>query len=344
MLKRVLKVLFVIVGSFVGAGFASGQEIYTFFYIYNYKGIIGIIISSLLIGTVIYKTIELCRIYGIDNYKEFLEIFIKNKQGIEIFNNIINIFILVTFFIMVAGFGAYFEQQLKIDNLIGSSIISVICLLVFINDISGLVKVNEYLVPILIICLVIVGTNVIDFKYVGDFFRSREEFKCGKWILDSVLYSGYNIILLIPVLISIKKFVKNKKENLIISILTVAGIIFLGIMVFCMLTQIDININNLEMPVVYIASKKSEIYEKLYGIVILSSILTTSVSLGTGLLKNICVKSKKQYLKISILICLTSIIVSNIGFANLINLLYPIFGYIGIMQIIKLIFLKITDI
>ena len=157
MLKRVLKVLFVIVGSFVGAGFASGQEIYTFFYIYNYKGIIGIIISSLLIGTVIYKTIELCRIYGIDNYKEFLEIFIKNKQGIEIFNNIINIFILVTFFIMVAGFGAYFEQQLKIDNLIGSSIISVICLLVFINDISGLVKVNEYLVPILIICLVIVN-------------------------------------------------------------------------------------------------------------------------------------------------------------------------------------------
>ena len=55
MLKKNLKSLFVIIGTLIGAGFASGQEIYIFFYKYGINGIIGIAISSLLIGAIVYK-------------------------------------------------------------------------------------------------------------------------------------------------------------------------------------------------------------------------------------------------------------------------------------------------
>lgn len=54
-MKSVLKVVFVIIGTIIGAGFASGKEIYLFFVIYGKNGMIGILISSILIGLVIYK-------------------------------------------------------------------------------------------------------------------------------------------------------------------------------------------------------------------------------------------------------------------------------------------------
>ena len=45
-MHNILKIVFVIIGTVIGAGFASGQEIYLFFFSYGIKGLIGILISS----------------------------------------------------------------------------------------------------------------------------------------------------------------------------------------------------------------------------------------------------------------------------------------------------------
>ena len=61
-MKDILKIVFVIIGTLIGAGFASGQEIYLFFFSYGIKGLIGIFISSIIIGFVIYKTFNIINI------------------------------------------------------------------------------------------------------------------------------------------------------------------------------------------------------------------------------------------------------------------------------------------
>ena len=96
-----------------------GQEIYLFFYRYGVNGIFGIIVCNVLMGVVIYKTLNTIRVKNIKTYKEFLEIITpklkksKNLNLSQIINNIINIFLLVTFFIMISGFGAYFNQEYR---------------------------------------------------------------------------------------------------------------------------------------------------------------------------------------------------------------------------------------
>ena len=95
---NILKVVFVIIGTLIGAGFASGQEIYTFFFSYGIKGILGIVISSTIIGLTIYKTFKIIEKNNIKNYKEFLDFFIKNEKIKELINSIINIFILINIF------------------------------------------------------------------------------------------------------------------------------------------------------------------------------------------------------------------------------------------------------
>ena len=57
----ILKVVFVIIGTLIGAGFASGQEIYTFFFSYGINGIFGIIVSGIIIGFTIYNKLFYCR-------------------------------------------------------------------------------------------------------------------------------------------------------------------------------------------------------------------------------------------------------------------------------------------
>lgn len=341
-MKNVLKVVFVLIGTLIGAGFASGQEIYVFFFSHGMQGILGILISCFLMGIVIYKTLKILKKNQINTYNDFLNTLLKkykNTKIVQIINMVINIFILVTFFIMIAGFGAYFEQELGINSIIGSLILATFSFIVFTKNIKGVVKVNELIVPILIVFLSIIGiinlkeVNILELnKYVINLSESN-------WFIDAILYCSYNSILLIPVILTLKEYLENKRKIKLISIITTIITIILSFIVFIILVRVDVDIKNLEMPAVYVVSKGFEILRILYGFIILASIFTTSVSLGTSFLQNTS-KNKKNYTQIALLMCITSVLVSKIGFSNLVSLLYPIFGYLGLVQIIKIIFVK----
>lgn len=337
-MKNVFKIVFVIIGTLIGAGFASGQEIYVFFFSYGIKGFIGIIISSVVMGVLIYKTLGIINKYNINSYKDLLDILIKNKKENKYFNFkniinlIINIFILVTFFIMIAGFGAYFEQQFGINSLVGSSILAILNFVIFLTSVKGVIKANELLVPMLIVFLVIIGfINIIDINIVklGNYIIRTNQ---SNYILSAIIYASYNSILLIPVLITLKKYINTKKQILFISLISTIIVILLATIIFLILIRVDVDITKLEMPAVYVVSNIFKFLEIIYGFIILGSIFTTSISLGTSFLQNVS-KNKKSYTQIATVMCITSVLISKIGFSNLINLLYPIFGYLGLIQI-----------
>lgn len=339
MIKSISKIIFVIIGALIGAGFASGQEIYVFFYAYGMKGLMGIIISSALIGYIIYKTFKIIQKNDISTYREFLEIIIgKDKKNlISILSIIINTFLLVTFFIMISGFGAYFEQQLGIDSLIGSVILAILCYIVFMTSTKGVVKVSTIIVPFLIFFIIYIGIEilgVIDISKIQQYTINNNNSLM--FILKSILYSSYNSILLIPVLITLKDYLKNSIINKYASILITVIVATLSIILFLILSKIDVNIEKLEMPAVYLVSKLSNILATIYGFIILSSIFTTSISVGNSFIQNICEK-KKSYQHIALIMCITSVFISKIGFSNLVQILYPFFGYLGIIQIVKIV-------
>ena len=338
-MKNIFKVIFVIIGTLIGAGFASGKEIYLFFFSYGIKGLIGIIVSSILMGITIYKTLVIVDNFDIKNYKEYLEVFIRSKKERKYFNlkniinTIINIFILITFFIMIAGFGAYFGQEIGISNIIGSIILATLTFIVLMTSVKGVIKVNEILVPILIIFVVIIG--ILNLKNIPILQLDKYIIRTNNsnYILSAILYCSYNSILLIPVLITLKDYIKNRKQIGIVSILSTTITIILSVMIFLILAKVDVDITKLEMPAVYVVSNMFKSLRVIYGFIILSSIFTTAISLGNSFIQNIS-KNRKSYPQIALIMCITSVLVSQIGFSNLINFLYPIFGYLGLIQIL----------
>ena len=334
-MKNCIKIALVIIGALIGAGFASGQEIYLFFFSYGKRGILGIGVSAILLGIIIYKTMIIIKKNKITTYKEFLISIVPEKwrkeKVLEIINIIINIFILITFYIMIAGIGGYLAETIEIPQIIGSSILAIMCVIIMSKETKGIVKVSEIIVPILIVFIVVIGVYTVISTNIANKIEQMNIINGSSWLVSGVLYASYNTILLIPVLISVNNII-DRREVSKASIVITFMIFLLATAVFVSMLKIDVNIKKIEMPVSYVIGTQLPKLKVLYGIVILTSILTTAISLIAGLMQNVKEKNNKKIWLY--LICISSIFISQIGFSALINFLYPIFGYIGIIQII----------
>ena len=319
-----LNSIFVIIGTIIGAGFASGKEIFTFFNMHGIYGFIGLIFSTSIIGFVIYKSLSIIIMHNVESYRDFISLTItKSKFMNSIICNIINIFLLVSFIVMVAGFSAYFTQEFNFPSIFGSLLISVLCFLTFLNNIDGIVKTNKYFIPFLIFIILLLGFKNINCLTSFNYHTSSVTHN---WIISAVLYASYNLIIVIPILISLKDIVKKINTAKIVSFFSTFFLLLMAITLFCLLNYYFEDIKNLELPTIYIASTFGKSFQFVCGFVILGAIFTTAISSGYGFLNNLNMANKKLYCIISIIICMVSIALSNIGFSTLLNSLYPILG------------------
>lgn len=322
-------IIFSIIGTLIGAGFASGQEMYLFFYRFGLKGIFGLVICSALIGIITYKTFSIIHKNKLNTYEEFLRRIFKSEIMIKISNIIINAFLLITFYIMISGFGAYFQQRFQINSIYGAIILSILCFFVLIKDIEGVKKVNSIVVPILMIIVLIIGYSSIKKCNISNIEVSDNY----NWIIQAIVYCSYNMILVIPVLVSLGKYIKNKKQINLISIISAIIVFVLALCIFFILANLKVNYSKIQMPAVYAIDNNFPQFSTIYGMVILLSIFSTAISIGISFIQNIT-KDKKSFPQIVAIMCISGVLISNIGFSNLVKLLFPVFGYLGIVEML----------
>lgn len=300
--------------------------------VYGLYGVIGIVVASGLIGYLIYKVFAMIWDKDILDYDGFLKeltnehIFFK-----EIIKNIVTIFLCLSFYIMIAACSAYFSQELGLPNIVGSIILASICYFVFMGSIERITKVNVILIPILILIIVVLvglngsGCSNLSTKQVVDSF--------GISMYKAILYGSYNSITLIPMIVPLKKYLKDKKHITKVSMLCISILVLLAVCVFGLVLKVEGEIGKIELPTVYVAAQMGKIAQYSYGAVILAAIFTSAISAGYALLEN-KVNTPKKYKRRAFLLCISSVVVSKIGFSKLVNTLYPVFGILGMVEII----------
>jgi uncharacterized membrane protein YkvI len=308
-----------------------GKEIYLFFGKYEIYGILGIFISAILMGIIIYKVLIISKKEKIDNYEQFINYFNINSKVKLILQIIIQIFLLISFYVMISGFSAYFLQEWKIPNYIGTLIIIVLSYIIFMGNIERIIKVNTILVPILIASiLLLILKNTTVFTQIQ---YTTNKTSIIQAIYNAIIYTSYNSIVLIPILVPLSQKINNNKFYITISIICTLILIILAVSIYGLILKIDIDINKIELPTVYVAGMMGTKYQIIYGMVILVSIYTSAISAGYGFLEKYK-NNKIKYKKTAILMCLCAFLISNIGFTTLLNLLYPICGLLGLLQLI----------
>ncbi len=307
-----------------------GQEIYSFFYIFGKWGILGIIIASVLLGIIIYKTLIISKKYNLNSYNELLNRVVNNQKIKKIIKIIINIFLISSFYIMIAGFSAYFHQEYNINKIISSIFLVILCYFTFNKNAEKIIQINTILIPIIIIIFIIFGINNINKIENSNIIENNNTFL---WIISAIIYTSYNSITLIGLTGIMNKYLKNKRECIEVATLTSSIIMALGIIIYLLLINMD---KQVEIPMLYIANKFGGIYKYLYSITILIAIFTTAISEGYSFLENVSKNNKSIYRIINIIMCTLAVPISLLGFANLVNIVYPIFGIIGMVQIISI--------
>lgn len=193
-------------------------------------------------------------------------------------------------------------------------------------------KINHYLVPLLLCLILYLGVKNIPYLIESKAMIEIETKQAG-FFLSSLLYASYNSIILIPVLITMKPYIQTEKQSKAIAIQSSIIMMLLSFCIYGLLLKGQFYIQELELPLLEVTLQFGKGYQYLYGFVIVISIFTSAISAGYSFLENVS-KDKKQYKRNLQLICLFGIMISNIGFSSLVQILYPLFGGLGLVQIL----------
>ena len=136
-----LAVAFTYVGTIVGAGFASGQEIKSYFVDYGVCGMCCLIIAAALIGILGNKIMIICKKNNVDTYDKLLKILSNNTIG-RVFDFFITVFLIGTLTTMSAGMGTLLNQVFNIPFCIGGLVLMIFSIIVVRKGIREISKVN----------------------------------------------------------------------------------------------------------------------------------------------------------------------------------------------------------
>lgn len=292
-----VKSAFIFIASVIGAAFASGKEIEVFFK--NNNSVVPLIFASLLFIFLPIKIYLDIVNHDITDYNEYVKLkFKKHYKKVLI---ITTCFSLATYIAMISGGDAVFSG--------GGLLISLISLIVFIWDSKGIETLSFIATPFIIAGIILNCYTAIE---TSTFYQFK-----------SYTYSLYNILSALPVMCSFGTYFKNKKSCIISSF--ISGIILSVLMVLIYLVIPD---KSSPMPMLELAQTNG--IGMLYKLVLFMAIVTTSVSSGFGFIQSV----KISKFKALIILFVTGLAFTVLGFEKIISATTTIFGSLGTFLIL----------
>lgn len=333
--KNSLILAFIYIGTIIGAGFASGKELFNFFAKFKQNGIIGFFITSILIGLSFIAILTLIKKSNSTSYKDFLiEIF---GYKIGSFLEILNIcFLFILFSSMISAGATIFQDILQVNFVTCVLVFSLVIFISLLFNEKAIIIINSILCPTLIIGGAFIGAYIY-------FFATKQTFSISNnFVVQSVIYTSYNIITTISVLFGLKHIINDKKTIIIGGILSSIFVFFIGIfLVLSLIYNYNVVVNR-PLPIFYII-KNIKYIKEIYLTVILAAIYTTAVANGFAIFKIVDNKFKNKNLIKSIFF-IFAMFFAFIGFSNIVGIVYPIFGYLGLFQLIIIFFIAFFNV
>ncbi|HBF77546.1 MAG TPA: transporter [Clostridiaceae bacterium] len=331
-MKENFKIASVIIGTIVGAGLASGQEVLQFFSLYGKKGFIGIIICCIFYIFFLKIIIKLSIKNDLKSYKELTYFILGRKLG-ALIDFIISFFLFGGNVIMLSGGAALLNEYLNIPKTYAIFIMSLSSFIMAIYSTKGLVKLNSIIVPFSSAIILLIGASVLinnSPQYIYNQIYSSLPIK-SNFILSSILYASFNTVSASGVLCPLVHEYKEKKH--FISGCTIGSIVLTILVLIINLSIIVYAPKSyyFEIPNLYLSKVSDSLLPPFVSAAILLEMFSTEISDLYSIAKAFQFSFKISYINALIIIILFSIPFAFIGFSNLINILYPAFGAAGIL-------------
>lgn len=321
---RSLKTGLIIVGTIIGAGFASGREIWEFFSSYGYQSMQGILISMILFGVSSIFILWISYKHQTDNYFDLLKILMGGNAA-KIFDVYIFIYLFSGAIVMFAGSGATF-QQWNLAYTLGVIVMAVLVWIVLIRGISGLININNILTPALIAMLFFVNYYFIsnNNSLTNNHLRSHLDV----WP-SAITYSAFNLIYLLGILSTMGKRITSKREIVLSGVIATLILGAVAVLLNMSLLRVEY-VQQYEIPLFSLIPNGDQNILIIVSIVLWSAIYIAVLFNLYGLVNRIRSKVSYSTVSISLLLIIIIIPLSFIGFSTLVKFLYPLYGVINL--------------
>lgn len=315
-------IAFTYIGTVVGAGFASGREIDQFF-LQSSPWLLGVVVAA---GVFALLGVPLIRIgQGSDesvgaalrpSCGRALAGFTELVLGAALFGGLC---------IMIAGGGAAFDQAFGVPLWVGLLGMTAISWLTVRAGIAGLKVANALVVPAL------VGITGLVWYFVqagppappGPIAQGTPAGALG----SAVLYALFNTALALPVILSLGASATHTKRATTGLLLGVATVALLVAAVGATLVASGPAAMARPIPMLFIAGRLHPWLHHLYFVALLGEIYTTAIGNLFGVAKSLEHRFKVGPGTAAGVACLAALAVSALGFSQLVETLYPAFGY-----------------
>lgn len=328
--KTTFQVAATYVGAVMGAGFASGQEIQHFFMRFGYFGLIGILLSSLLFALMGWGMLDLQKRWRISSYNDFFAGLLGQRLGIWA-DRLVSMLLFVGMLAMVSGSGALFQEYFGFTRWIGISLTSCVIVLALWYRGEGVLWINSVLIPLKFVFCLGIATAAIFLETSGDGCPIVEAANpvVNNWILSAILYVSFNLTLAMVVFASLGKEV-HKSGARLGGIMGGAALGLFALSIGGSLLRFP-DVLGLEIPMVGIAGKLGDWSAFFYVVVLWLAMITAAVGNGFSLINRIVGSGGLSYGKATAVLLLLLIPMAGVRFSQIVQFIYPLFGYIGLM-------------
>ncbi len=310
-----MSVAMLIIGTMIGAGFASGKEIVSFF------GAVPNLFIALITGTLVFGCSLLFLFVGRRAKKPDIGevngvVFGKLRPFADVFMLFNSVTVLGA---MLAATDSLVAEFIDIRP-VGSLALGLMCAVLSVKGLKGVIKANAVLVPLMIVFLATCAIKAIDFPFGALSSPIRP--------YSIILYVSMNMILGGSVLTTVNDL--SPREIILSS--AVAALVIAGLLTLIMGALRSTSAAHAEMPMLLIALKGGKPMYFLALPIIAASVFTTMLSAFKSLYDYVRRIVNNSVISAgSVLAC--GMAVGAFGFSAVIGKLYPVTGVIGFVYL-----------
>lgn len=323
------------IGTVVGAGFASGQEVLQFFGLLGPWGLPAAIIAIAGFAFFGYLIMDAGREARATSHIAVL----RRTTGrlAPVFDLVITFFLFGALSAMIAGAGSVLRQEYGVPWALGAGILCLTTVVTVLFGLRGVVTSISAIVPFLLGSVLVVSLAVLSAR--GLAIRTPPAVSAPAvsfWPLAGVTYISYNIVMSIPVLASLGASLRSRKEAGWGAAWGATGLGLSLLLVFLSLVSSFPDVVAYEVPMAYLASTVHALGGPFYTIVFLAEVYTTAVANLYGFSARLAREGSPAFRLTTILAGLAGIAAASAGFSTLVRVVYPVVGWAGLALLIAL--------
>ncbi|WP_163969284.1 YkvI family membrane protein [Oceanobacillus halotolerans] len=327
MIRDGMKWMFLIIGTTIGAGYASGRELWQFF---GHESGLAILLFVLFFSTSCFVILNVSKQKGSSSYLPVLQNIV-GKRLTKFYDIMIFLYLFTTTVVMIAGSGATGEA-FNFNYWWGVAIMVLALIILFIKGINGILTINQFILPLLLSGLVYVLFMFMIDQDMQLFAHIHEQ---RNW-MAAFPFTALNILPLIAVLGAIGNKINSKRE---IWIASVGSGMILGLISYIYnnsLIQIADELLLYEIPLFAILNHYPFHMYIFMSLLLWFAIFTTAASGMLGIVTRIRNYFKTPLWKLVIIMLFLMIPLTMVGFSNLVAYLYPIYGILNLYVLTRL--------